>query len=108
MFDILATKLYIPRPRPNLVLRSRLTERLLAGMDRKLTLVSAPAGFGKMTLLSEWIPQSKRCVTWVSLDEGDNDPTQFSAYFISSLQGLRPDLADSALVLLQSPQLLLS
>jgi LuxR family maltose regulon positive regulatory protein len=104
MSDILATKLYIPRPRSNLVLRSRLTERLLAGMDRKLTLVSAPAGFGKTTLLSEWIPQSKRCVTWVSLDEGDNDPTQFWVYFIAALQTIQRDLGKNALALLQLPQ----
>jgi LuxR family maltose regulon positive regulatory protein len=104
MSDILTTKLYIPRARPNLVQRPRLTKRLLAGMERKLTVITAPAGFGKTTLLSEWIPQSERCVTWVSLDEGDNDPARFWAYFIAALQMVNADIGKKALVLFQSPQ----
>jgi len=103
MVELLRTKLFIPRPRKNLVFRSRLVERLNAGLDKKLTLISAPAGFGKTTLLSEWIPQCPRPVTWLFLDEGDNDPTQFWAYFIASLQGLHPDLGASAFSLIQSP-----
>jgi LuxR family maltose regulon positive regulatory protein len=106
MVELLSTKLFIPRPRPNLVSRPRLTERLNAGLDKQLTLIAAPAGFGKTTLLSEWIPKSPRCVTWLSLDEGDNDSTQFWTYFISSLQGLRADLGSGELTLLQSPQAL--
>ncbi len=102
--ELLATKLFIPRSRKNLVSRPRLVDRLNAGLDRKLTLIAAPAGFGKTTLLSEWIPQSPRCVTWLSLDEADNDSTRFWTYFISSLQGLRPDFGKGALALLQSPQ----
>ncbi|MEE9617637.1 MAG: hypothetical protein V3T90_11635, partial [Anaerolineae bacterium] len=80
---LLTTKLYIPPARPELVSRPRLIERLNAGLHRKLTLVSAPAGFGKTTLLSEWASQresesaSQRFVAWLSLDEGDNDPTRF-------------------------------
>jgi ATP/maltotriose-dependent transcriptional regulator MalT len=104
MVELLSTKLFIPRPRSNLVSRLRLVERLNAGLDRKLTLIAAPAGFGKTTLLSEWIPQSPRCVIWLSLDEGDNDPTLFWAYIISSLQGLRRDFGAGALAQLQSPQ----
>jgi LuxR family maltose regulon positive regulatory protein len=104
MPDLLTTKLYIPRPRSNLVPRPRLTERLNAGLDRKLTLIAAPAGFGKTTLLSEWIPHSPRCVTWLSLDEGDNDPTRFWAYVIAALQQIHPDLGAGALALLQSAQ----
>lgn len=104
MVELLSTKLFIPRPRANLVSRPRLTEQLNEGLDKQLTLISAPAGFGKTTLLSEWIPNSPRCVTWLSLDESDNDPTLFWIYFISSLQQLHPDLGDSALNLLQSPQ----
>jgi LuxR family maltose regulon positive regulatory protein len=73
-------------------------------MDRKLTLICAPAGFGKTTTLSEWIPQSERCVTWVSLDEGDNDPTRFWVYFIAALQTWQTDLGKNALALLQSIQ----
>ena len=104
MIELLGTKLFIPRPRKNLVSRPHLVERLNAGLDRKLTLIAAPAGFGKTTLLSEWIPQSPRCVTWLSLDEADNDSTRFWAYFITSLQGLRPQLGESVLALLQSLQ----
>jgi LuxR family maltose regulon positive regulatory protein len=104
LVELLATKLFIPRPRANLVPRPRLTERLNAGLGRKLTLIAAPAGFGKTTLLSEWIPTSPRCVTWLALDEGDNDPTKFWTYMIASLQELRSDLGAGALSLLQSPQ----
>jgi LuxR family maltose regulon positive regulatory protein len=104
MVELLRTKFYVPRIRSNLVSRPRLIERLNAGLEKKLTVIAAPAGFGKTTLLSEWIPQSPRCVTWLSLDEGDNDPVKFWACFIASLQKLRPDLGTSALALLQSPQ----
>lgn len=104
MIELLSTKLFIPRPRKNLVSRPRLVERLNTGLDKKLSLIAAPAGFGKTTLLSEWIPQSPRCVTWLSLDEADNDSARFWTYFISSLQGLRPDFGKDALALLQSPQ----
>jgi LuxR family maltose regulon positive regulatory protein len=104
MIELLSTKFFIPRPRTNLVSRPRLTERLNAGLEKKLTLIAAPAGFGKTTLLSEWIPYSPRSVTWLSLDEYDNDPTKFWSYFIASLQALRPNLGDDALALLQSPQ----
>ena len=85
---ILATKLYIPPPRPNLVLRSRLVERLNEGLSagRKLTLISAPAGFGKTTLVSEWVAHSESPVAWLSLDEGDNDPTRFLTYLVAALQ----------------------
>ena len=92
---ILRTKLFIPPLRPNLVPRPRLIERLNQGLQlgRKLTLVSAPAGFGKTTLVSEWIAgceQIPACAgtAWLSLDEGDNDPTRFLAYLIAALQTL--------------------
>ena len=101
---ILATKLYIPSARPEIVHRPRLIERLNVGLHRKMTLISAPAGFGKTSVLSEWIPNSPRCVTWLSLDKEDNDSTRFWTYFISSLQGLRSDLGNDALSLLQSLQ----
>ena len=83
---ILTTKLHIPSLRRNLVPRQRLLDRLDRGLRRKLTLVSAPAGFGKTTVLAEWIQslQARRSppitVAWISLDEGDNDPARFSAY----------------------------
>jgi ATP/maltotriose-dependent transcriptional regulator MalT len=101
---LLSTKLYLPPPRPRLVARPRLTERLTLGQTKPLTLISAPAGFGKSTLLSEWIPQSEHCVTWLSLDEGDDDPAHFWNYVIAALQLLRPDLGENALSLLQTPQ----
>ena len=77
---ILATKLYIPPPRPQVVLRPHLIERLNEGLSagRKLTLISAPAGFGKTTLVSEWVAGCGRPVAWLSLDEGDNDPDTLS------------------------------
>ena len=76
---LLSTKLYIPLPRPNLVLRPRLIERLDEGLHlgRKLTLISAPAGFGKTTLINEWVTGGRWPVAWLSLDKEDNDPARF-------------------------------
>ena len=87
---ILATKLYIPPPRPKVVLRPRLIERLNEGLHRKLTLISAPAGFGKTTLVSAWVAGCDRPVAWLSLDEGDNDPTRFLTYLVAALQTIAP------------------
>src|SRR5512135_3395591 len=85
---ILATKLYIPPPRPKVVIRPRLIERLNEGLHGKLTLISAPAGFGKTTLVSEWVAGCARLdpkvrVAWLSLDEADNDPAGFLAYVVA-------------------------
>ena len=88
---LLTTKLCIPRRRPNLVARPRLREALAAGEGRKLTLVSAPAGFGKTTLLAEWVDErsgDERFVAWVSLDESDNDPARFLSYLVGALQNV--------------------
>lgn len=104
---LLETKLYISKWRPGLVSRPRLIERLHQGIERKLTLVSAPAGFGKTTLLAEWVaaaPASERPVAWVSLDQGDNDPAFFWAYFITALQNVQSEVGERALALLHSPQ----
>ncbi len=103
---ILATKLYIPPPRPFIVLRPRLIERLNDGLARgcKLTLISAPAGFGKTTLVSEWIANCRCPVAWLSLDEGDNDLTRFLIYFIAALQTIAPTIGEGVLDPLQSPQ----
>ncbi|MBP7693554.1 MAG: hypothetical protein KA764_16650 [Anaerolineales bacterium] len=84
--------------------RARLLARLNEAAARPLTLITAPAGFGKTTLLSEWIPRSPHCVTWLSLDDGDNDPMRFWAYVVAALQRLRADLGESALAILQAPQ----
>jgi LuxR family maltose regulon positive regulatory protein len=101
---ILATKLYIPRLRPNAVSRSRLLERLNEGLHRKLTLISAPAGFGKTTLVSAWVEGIERPVAWLSLDEGDNDPTRFLTYLVAALQTIAATIGEGVLSALQSPQ----
>jgi LuxR family maltose regulon positive regulatory protein len=103
---ILATKLYIPPPRPKVVLRPRLIKRLNEGLSAgcKLTLISAPAGFGKTTLVSEWVAVCERSVAWLSLDEGDNDPARFISYLIKALQTIRAGIGDGLLAALQSPQ----
>src|SRR6266571_1914563 len=101
---ILATKLYIPRLRPNVVSRPRLLERLNEGLHRKLTLISAPAGFGKTTLVSEWVEGIERPAAWLSLDEGDNDPARFLTYLVAALQTIAATLGEGALGVLQSPQ----
>jgi LuxR family maltose regulon positive regulatory protein len=91
---LLSTKLYIPPPRPDLVPRPRLTERLEAGTRCKLTLVSAPAGYGKSTLVSEWVARSNVPVAWLSLDESDNDIARFFSYLIAALQGINPGIGN--------------
>lgn len=103
---ILATKLYIPTPRPELVPRPRLIERLNEGMHRKLTLISAPAGFGKTTLISEWVAGCKRPAAWLSMNEGDNDPIRFLAYLVAALQTIAANIGGGVLGLLQSSQTL--
>src|ERR1041384_5351808 len=100
---ILATKLYIPAPRSTVVLRPRLIERLSEGLHRKLTLISAPAGFGKTTLVSEWLASCECPATWLSLDEGDNDPARFLAYLVAALQTLAVPIGERVLDVLQSP-----
>ena len=88
--SLLTTKLNIPPARPQLVPRPRLIERLQEGLNYSFMLVSAPAGFGKTTLASEWARQNQKRirVVWVSLDEGDNDPVRFWDYFIAALKAL--------------------
>src|SRR6266540_3611883 len=101
---ILATKLYIPPPRPNMVLRPRLSERLNKGLQRQLTLISAPAGFGKTTLVSEWVATCERPVAWLSLDEGENDPARFLAYLVAALQTIASTIGAGVVGVLQAPQ----
>src|ERR687889_2309158 len=94
---ILTTKLYVPPPRPHAVLRPRLTGRLNEALHRKLTLISAPAGFGKTTLLSEWVAGCEKPAAWLSLDEGDNGPTRFVAYLVAPLQTIAPNIGEGGL-----------
>jgi LuxR family maltose regulon positive regulatory protein len=101
---ILATKLFVPPPRPKVVLRPRLIERLNEGLHRKVTFISAPAGFGKTTLLGEWVAGGERPAAWLSLDESDNDPTRFLAYLVAALQTVAPEIGVRVLGALQSPQ----
>ncbi len=113
MEQLLSTKLFIPPSRPDLVIRTRLIEQLNAGLHRKLSLISAPAGFGKTTLVSEWVramggATSPVAIAWLSLDDGDNDITRFLTYFIAALnqaEGRGTTIGEGSLRILQSPQL---
>ncbi|MBK9925056.1 MAG: helix-turn-helix transcriptional regulator [Anaerolineales bacterium] len=103
---ILATKLYVPPPRPKAVSRPRLIERMNESLQRTagITLISAPAGFGKTTLVSEWVATCERPVAWLSLDEGDNDPVRFISYLIAALQTIKEGIGESLLAGLQASQ----
>ena len=107
---LLETKLYVPGPPRGLVPRPRLSQRLDRGTTSKLMLISAPAGFGKTTLLTEWLaagpagPADERLAAWLSLDRADNDPASFWTYVIAALQTVAPGVGESALTLLQAPQ----
>jgi LuxR family transcriptional regulator, maltose regulon positive regulatory protein len=123
---ILATKLYIPPPRPTGVLRSRLIEQLNQGLHRKLILLSAPAGFGKTTLLASWLasrtegrglrtesvatslsPQSSSLstrVAWLSIDKGDSDPSRFLTYLVAAVQTVAPHIGAEVSEILKAPQ----
>ena len=111
--SLLSTKLSAPPPRPELVARPRLIERLNAGLAVGLTLVSAPAGYGKTTLIGDWglgiadrsnpqslIPSLQFC--WLSLDESDNDPARFLAYLLATLQHIRPETGQVAQAMMQA------
>ncbi|RJE90458.1 LuxR family transcriptional regulator [Paenibacillus sp. 1011MAR3C5] len=101
---ILSTKLYTPPLRPGYVPRTRLTELLSKGYHRRLTLICAPAGYGKTTLASEWLAGSSLKSAWLSLDEGDNEPARFLAYLIAALRSVAPGLGEGVLAVLQAPQ----
>src|SRR5438034_5794947 len=101
---IAATNLYLPPLRPHVVSRPRLLERLNEGLHRKLILIAAPAGFGKTTLISEWVEGIERPTAWLSLDEGDNDPTRFLRYLVAALQTIAPTIGEGVSGMLQSSQ----
>lgn len=101
--SLVVTKLYIPPTRPNLVARPRLLAQLDEGLraGKRLALLSAPAGFGKTTLITEWVCAAAREIAWLSLDEGDNSPLQFLAYLIAALQQADGRIGRSVQTLLQ-------
>src|SRR6201996_9591565 len=107
---LLETKLYVPRPRRDLVPRPRLAERLDRGCASTLTLGSAPPGFGKTTLLIEWLaagpaaPADRRLAAWLSLDRGDNDLASFWTYLIAALRTVAPGVGEDALAMLRAPR----
>ena len=103
--SILATKLYIPPARSKIVPRHRLIEQLNKGLHHRLTLISAPAGFGKTTLVSEWIVGCERPAAWVSIDEGDGDPISFLTYLISAMQTINAGIGSEVLEVIQASQL---
>ena len=101
---ILATKLYVPRPQHEVVLRPRLIERLNEGLHRKLILISAPAGSGKTTLVGEWATGFDRPAAWLSLDKGDSDPARFLTYLVAASQTIEANIGEGVLGALRSPQ----
>ncbi|HZU04232.1 MAG TPA: LuxR family transcriptional regulator, partial [Ktedonobacteraceae bacterium] len=101
---LLFTKLHVPRPRAQLVPRPHLVERLQQMSDLTLTLVSAPAGFGKTTLLAQWLAERRMPVAWLSLEPEDNDPLRFLSYLIAALQTVQADIGTTASALLHTPQ----
>jgi LuxR family transcriptional regulator, maltose regulon positive regulatory protein len=101
---LLATKLFRPPPRPGTVLRHQLFARLSEGLARKLTLIAAPAGSGKTTLVSAWAAAADLPAAWLSLDPDDGEPVRFLSYVLAALQTVRPDLGSTIVAALQSPQ----
>ena len=106
VMPLLTTKLHVPTIRPKLVSRPRLIERLAEGLHarRKLTLISAPAGFGKTTLAGEWVAGCERPAAWLSLDDGDNDSTRFLAYLVAALKTIAPNIGEGVLNVLHAAQ----
>jgi LuxR family transcriptional regulator, maltose regulon positive regulatory protein len=101
--NLLQTKLYIPSTRPQLLSRPRLLARLENGLAGRLTLISAPAGFGKTTLLLSWLAEARVTTAWLSIDQSDNDVSRFLAYTIAALQCVHPHLGHASLSALASP-----
>jgi LuxR family maltose regulon positive regulatory protein len=98
--SLLRTKLFVPPARAKLVGRPRLNEKLNAGLDRSLILVSAPAGYGKTTLVSGWLRETGIASTWLSLDEDDNEPRRFLQYLVAAIQKIVPTVPGDAVQML--------
>jgi LuxR family transcriptional regulator, maltose regulon positive regulatory protein len=92
---LLSTKFYVPSVRPNQIIRPRLDDLLNEGLEKTLILVSAPAGYGKSTLVSRWLKETGIPSAWLSLDAGDNDPVRFLRYLITALQPVAPGIGDN-------------
>src|SRR5262249_18092001 len=104
---LLSTKLHVPSSRTIHLQRPRLNLLLQDALSHKLTLISAPPGFGKTVLVSEWLSSlspRQASIAWLSLDQNDNDFTRFWSYLIAALQTVSPELGRNALDLLESPQ----
>jgi LuxR family maltose regulon positive regulatory protein len=101
---LLQTKLFVPTTRRERVLRPALIARLNEGLIGKLTMISAPAGFGKTTLVADWLQQLERPSAWISLDEGDNDPVRLCGYVLAALQRIEPEIGRATQAMLQAPQ----
>jgi LuxR family maltose regulon positive regulatory protein len=101
---LLRTKFYVPPIRSTQIARPRLSDLIKAGLERSLILVSAPAGYGKTTLVSNWLKETQIPSAWLSLDGGDNDPIRFLQYLVASLQSIAPGIEDNLLGLLQGIQ----
>src|SRR3989440_718553 len=102
---LLATKLHVPRPPLQLVRRPHLVERLQQAVERPLTLIAAPAGFGKTTLLSTWLEHASLPAAWISLEHDDDDLTRFWSYVFTALSRVYPGGGTSSLALLQASTL---
>src|ERR1051325_11249497 len=98
----IATKLYLPPARHTLLAPPRPLEQLNEGLEGRLTLISAPAGFGKTSLVTSWRQQSELPLAWVSLDEGDNEPARFLDYLIATLQTVDQRIAQETSGLLRA------
>ena len=101
---LLQTKLHIPPLRPGFIHRPRLVEQLHVGLDGRLSLISAPAGYGKTTLVAEWISGLRSLVAWLSLDESDNDPRRFLGYLLAALRRVHGEIGKPVEAMLRSPQ----
>ncbi|MEM7334256.1 MAG: LuxR C-terminal-related transcriptional regulator [Chloroflexota bacterium] len=106
MDELLQTKLFLPESRLSLIPRPRLIQKLDSGLEGRLTLISAPAGFGKTTVVTDWLTKSRQNdkTAWLSLDEEDNNPNSFLSYFIAAIQTVFPKIGESAFAVLQSSQ----
>ena len=100
---LLSTKLFAPSIRPDHVSRPRLIAQINTGLDKALILISAPAGYGKTTLVCSWLHETNTPNTWISLDEGDNDPIHFLQYLLTALQKVVPTIQAEMLSTLRGP-----